>query len=103
VRTRLLRDRVGEARAEYQLMLPQGTFGGAAPARVRSGSLSCPPGAPSLGIARIFPIMSTIRSPKLSETEAEGADLVKRQDFEELFLGAGTDPAAADDSNMEET
>jgi len=47
--------------------------------------------------------MSTIRSPKLSETEAEGADLVKRQDFEELFLGAGTDPAAADDSNMEET
>jgi len=47
--------------------------------------------------------MSIIRSPKLSETEGEGADLLKRQEFEELFLGAGTGLAAADDSNMEET
>jgi branched-chain amino acid transport system ATP-binding protein len=30
------------------------------------------------------------------------ADLLERQDFEELFLGAGTNLAAADDSRMEE-
>jgi ABC-type branched-subunit amino acid transport system ATPase component len=35
--------------------------------------------------------------------EGRPADLLERQDFEELFLGAGTDLAAADDSYMEET
>jgi ABC-type branched-subunit amino acid transport system ATPase component len=35
--------------------------------------------------------------------EGRPADLIKRQDFEELFLGAGTDLAASDESNMEET
>jgi ABC-type branched-subunit amino acid transport system ATPase component len=34
--------------------------------------------------------------------EGRPADLVKRQDFEELFLGAGTDLGASDESKMEE-
>jgi ABC-type branched-subunit amino acid transport system ATPase component len=35
--------------------------------------------------------------------EGRPADLVKRQDFEELFLGAGTNLAASDESKLEET
>jgi branched-chain amino acid transport system ATP-binding protein len=35
--------------------------------------------------------------------EGRPDELLKRQDFEELFLGAGTTLAATDDSNMEET
>jgi ABC-type branched-subunit amino acid transport system ATPase component len=35
--------------------------------------------------------------------EGRPEDLINRQDFEELFLGAGTTLAASDDSNMEET
>jgi len=35
--------------------------------------------------------------------EGRPDELLQRQDFEELFLGAGTGPAGADDSNMEET
>jgi branched-chain amino acid transport system ATP-binding protein len=35
--------------------------------------------------------------------EGRPADLVKRQDFEELFLGAGTDLATRDESKLEET
>jgi ABC-type branched-subunit amino acid transport system ATPase component len=35
--------------------------------------------------------------------EGRPSDLVKRQDFEELFLGAGTDLGASDESNREET
>jgi ABC-type branched-subunit amino acid transport system ATPase component len=35
--------------------------------------------------------------------EGRPADLVKRQDFEELFLGAGTDLASTDESKLEET
>jgi len=35
--------------------------------------------------------------------EGRPADLLQRQDFEELFLGAGTELGQSDDSNMEET
>ncbi len=35
--------------------------------------------------------------------EGRPAQLLERQDFEELFLGAGTDLAASEDSKMEET
>jgi ABC-type branched-subunit amino acid transport system ATPase component len=35
--------------------------------------------------------------------EGRPADMLQRQDFEELFLGAGTELAASNDSNMEET
>jgi ABC-type branched-subunit amino acid transport system ATPase component len=35
--------------------------------------------------------------------EGRPADLIKRQDFEELFLGAGTDLGASIESKMEET
>jgi ABC-type branched-subunit amino acid transport system ATPase component len=35
--------------------------------------------------------------------EGRPADLVRRQDFEELFLGAGTDLGVSDESNLEET
>jgi ABC-type branched-subunit amino acid transport system ATPase component len=35
--------------------------------------------------------------------EGRPAEMVQRKDFEELFLGAGTDLAASDESNMEET
>ena len=35
--------------------------------------------------------------------EGRPADLLQRQDFEELFLGAGTELGASDESNMEET
>jgi ABC-type branched-subunit amino acid transport system ATPase component len=35
--------------------------------------------------------------------EGRPAQLLERQDFEELFLGAGTDLAASEDSRMEET
>jgi ABC-type multidrug transport system ATPase subunit len=35
--------------------------------------------------------------------EGRPADLLKRQDFEELFLGAATELAASDESNLEET
>jgi ABC-type branched-subunit amino acid transport system ATPase component len=35
--------------------------------------------------------------------EGRPAEMLQRQDFEELFLGAGTDLAASNDSNMEET
>jgi len=35
--------------------------------------------------------------------EGRPADLVKRPDFEELFLGAGTDLGATDESKLEET
>ena len=35
--------------------------------------------------------------------EGRPAELLQRQDFEELFLGAGTDLAASEETNMEET
>ncbi len=35
--------------------------------------------------------------------EGRPADLVQRKDFEELFLGAGTELSESDESNMEET
>jgi ABC-type branched-subunit amino acid transport system ATPase component len=35
--------------------------------------------------------------------EGRPAEMLQRKDFEELFLGAGTDLAASDESNMEET
>ncbi len=35
--------------------------------------------------------------------EGRPADLVKRPDFEELFLGAGTDLGATDELKLEET
>jgi ABC-type branched-subunit amino acid transport system ATPase component len=35
--------------------------------------------------------------------EGRPADLLQRQDFEELFLGAGTELGTSDESNMEET
>ncbi|HAC45229.1 MAG TPA: ABC transporter ATP-binding protein [Chloroflexi bacterium] len=35
--------------------------------------------------------------------EGRPADLLQRQDFEELFLGAGTELGVSDESNMEET
>ncbi|TMD89620.1 MAG: ABC transporter ATP-binding protein [Chloroflexi bacterium] len=35
--------------------------------------------------------------------EGKPAELLQRQDFEELFLGAGTDLAASEETNMEET
>jgi len=35
--------------------------------------------------------------------EGRPAELLQRKDFEELFLGAGTDLAASEETNMEET
>jgi branched-chain amino acid transport system ATP-binding protein len=35
--------------------------------------------------------------------EGRPADLLQRQDFEELFLGAGTELGRSDESKMEET
>ncbi len=39
----------------------------------------------------------------LEKRSMRPADLLQRQDFEELFLGAGTELGQSDDSNMEET